>query len=160
MLNCIAFLHWSSKDTCPDVDACLYLRVDIEVKSNAKQETIVTLEEKYPAWNLTSTFDSLAHPERVTAVDCCFQVLDDYIGEATTSPPLLGKVGRIISHFPSFPLFHFPTFGAAIIKSITFQAHFFLWKRVPSRNVRSHGLSRGSNVTCQAKIYVIFPLSH
>jgi hypothetical protein len=31
--------------------------------------------------------------------------------EATTVFPLLRKVGKILSHFPTFPLFHFPTFG-------------------------------------------------
>ena len=45
--------------------------------------------------------------------------------EATTFFPLLGKVGRILPNLPTFPTLHFTTFGAAIIKSITFPAHVF-----------------------------------
>jgi hypothetical protein len=51
--------------------------------------------------------------------------------EATTFPPLLGKVGRILSTSTTFPTLHFPTFGAAIIKSITFPAYVFLMEACP-----------------------------
>jgi hypothetical protein len=47
------------------------------------------------------------------------------IQEATTFPPLLGKVGRSLPTLTTFPTLHFPTLAAAIIKSITFPAHVF-----------------------------------
>ena len=51
--------------------------------------------------------------------------------EATTVFPLLGKVRRILPTFTTFPTLHFPTFRAAIIKSITFPAHVFLMETCP-----------------------------
>jgi hypothetical protein len=46
-------------------------------------------------------------------------------------PPPLGKLGRILPTFTTFPTLHFPAFGAAIIKSITFPAHVFLMATCP-----------------------------
>ena len=40
-------------------------------------------------------------------------------------------MGRIFPTFPTFPTLHFPTFGAAIIKSSTFPAHVFLMETCP-----------------------------
>ena len=74
-----AFLSLSSKNTGPDVDASLFLRVDIEGNSDTKQETIATHEEKYPAWKFTAIFDSSLHPELVQIVNDRLEVSDDYI---------------------------------------------------------------------------------
>ena len=74
-----AFLSLSSKNTGPDVDASLFLRVDIEGNSDAKQETISKHEEKYPAWKFTAIFDSSLHPELVQIVNDRLEVSDDYI---------------------------------------------------------------------------------
>ncbi len=46
---------------------------------------------------------------------------------------LMGKVGRILPTFTTFPTLRFPTFGAAIIKSITFPAHVFLMETCPCK---------------------------
>ena len=73
------FLSLSSKDTGPDVDANLYLRVDIHGNSDAMQETIATLEEKYLAWKFTATFDPSFHPDLVQVVNDRCQVSEDYI---------------------------------------------------------------------------------
>ncbi len=74
-----AFLSLSSKNTGPDVDASLFLRVDVEGNSDAKQETISTHEEKYPAWKFTAIFYSSLHPELVQIVNDHLEVSDDYI---------------------------------------------------------------------------------
>jgi hypothetical protein len=74
-----AFLSLSSKNTGPDVDASLFLRVDIEGNSDAKQETIAMHEEKYTAWKFTAIFYSSLHPELVQIVNDHLEVSDDYI---------------------------------------------------------------------------------
>ncbi len=63
------------------MDASLFLRVDIEGNSDAKQETISKREEKYPAWKFTAIFDhdSSLHPELVQIVNDHLEVSDDYI---------------------------------------------------------------------------------
>ncbi len=78
-------------------------------------------------------------------------------------PPFPTTRQNTTGKFSNFPLSHFPTFPISELPShrVLHSKHMFIsWKRVPSRNVCSHGLSRGSNVTCQPKIYFIFPLSH
>jgi hypothetical protein len=62
--------------------------------------------------------------------------------EATTFSPLLGKVGNILPNFPTFHTLHFPTFGAAIIKSITFPAHVFLIETCPPFKERTQPWSQ------------------
>ncbi len=67
--------------------------------------------------------------------------------------PTTGK--KTTGKFPSFPVSHSPFSPLSelqLYRVLYFQHVFLLWKRVPSRNVRSHGLSRGSNVTCKTKI--------
>ena len=62
------FLRASSKDTGPDVDPNLFLRVDIAGNSDAQQATIADHEPRSRSWTFTATFDPLQHPDLV--VDC------------------------------------------------------------------------------------------
>ncbi len=55
----------SSKDTGPDVDPNLFLRVDIEGDSDAHQATITSKEPQSRSWTFTTSFDPFLNPALV-----------------------------------------------------------------------------------------------
>jgi len=61
----IDFVRMSSKDTCPDVDPDLFLRVDIEGDSDAHQATIASNEHRCRSWTFKASFDLFLNPDLV-----------------------------------------------------------------------------------------------
>jgi hypothetical protein len=77
-----AFLRLSSKHNGSeslDVDASLWMRVDIVGNSDAKPETISAHEGICRAWEFTAAFDPSHHKELITALNDRCEVSEDYI---------------------------------------------------------------------------------
>ena len=70
------FLRASSKDTGPDVDPNLFLRVDIAGNSDAQQPSIAAHEPRSRSWTFTAMFDPLHHPD---LVHDCAEVSENHV---------------------------------------------------------------------------------
>ena len=61
----IDFVRMSSKDTGPNVDPNLFLRVDIEGDSDNHQATIASHESQCRSWTFNASFDLFLNPDLV-----------------------------------------------------------------------------------------------